>query len=377
MNQDFHYYATLVAARFAGFSNEEADVIANAAQYVDEHCEDLIKRKELKKLGVEPTITCMQLIEYEKYYINTNPTGWSNEELCELQGIWMPFHFLPGNLEGRLSYEGEDRYRNNQALLRRFQLTCTTNSELLKQALNATIASYNDTRNLCRVGLMMHVLADTWAHTWFIGRPERYINNISSPRVKDRGNWLEVKRGSEDCPEKHEYYFFPVKFLTEQGISYLGHAQAGHMPDYSYLHYSYIPEWKSKSGNPSVEKNNPSDFYKAFAQMIYALKCIRSSKEFSLDQYDSMQDYQQYEADYQSALTAPQTDASLSWLNLSKKVMGKMPYTYDRNYFTNEFLEAQDRSQTLYYKFSVAARDHYLLVEDYLKQYGFSLRINN
>lgn len=254
MNLDFHYYATLVAARFAGFSNEEADVIANAAQYVDEHCEDIIKRRQLIQLGIEPTATCMQLVEYEKYYIKPNPTGWSNEELCELQGIWMPFHFLPGNLDGKFLYEGEDHYRNNQSFMKRFRLICTTNSELLKKAVDATTVTYRNTRNLCWVGLMMHVLADTWAHTYYIGRPERYINNIFSPKALSGNDWVNIRTASGDNPAKQEYYFFSVKFPTEQGISYLGHAQAGHMPDYSYLHYSYIPEWKSKSSTPYMKR---------------------------------------------------------------------------------------------------------------------------
>lgn len=36
MNKDFHYYATYLAALLAGFSKEETDIIAYAAQFVDD-----------------------------------------------------------------------------------------------------------------------------------------------------------------------------------------------------------------------------------------------------------------------------------------------------------------------------------------------------
>lgn len=110
--------------------------------------------------------------------------------------------------------------------------------------------------------------------------------------------------------------------------------------------------------------------------MVYAMKCIRSGQEFHREQYDTMEEYQQYEADYKSAITIPQTDASFLWLDLAKKVMGKMPYSYERNYFTEEFMETLDGTQTLYFQFATAAREHYLLVEEYLNKYGFSLKTN-
>ena len=40
MNMDFHYYATYLAARVAGYEKEEAKTIAYAAQYVDERSEE-------------------------------------------------------------------------------------------------------------------------------------------------------------------------------------------------------------------------------------------------------------------------------------------------------------------------------------------------
>lgn len=54
MNAGFHYYATYVAARFAGHSSNESITIARAAQYIDESSASLIK-SEL--LGVNPGST--------------------------------------------------------------------------------------------------------------------------------------------------------------------------------------------------------------------------------------------------------------------------------------------------------------------------------
>lgn len=60
MNAGFHYYATYVAARFAGHSSNESITIARAAQYIDESSASLIK-SEL--LGVNPSSTPTPTIE--------------------------------------------------------------------------------------------------------------------------------------------------------------------------------------------------------------------------------------------------------------------------------------------------------------------------
>jgi hypothetical protein len=64
----------------------------------------------------------------------------------------------------------------------------------------------------------------------------------------------------------------------------LGHGRAGHLPDYSFVRYRYLPAWGEYE---EIIKDNPEDYTKAFTQMIYALKYIRGENDvFEKDVYD-------------------------------------------------------------------------------------------
>ena len=63
----------------------------------------------------------------------------------------------------------------------------------------------------------------------------------------------------------------------------LGHGRAGHFPDYSFARYKYLPAWGDYM---EMFKDNPSDYYQAFCQMVYALRCLRTDSVFENDKYD-------------------------------------------------------------------------------------------
>ena len=63
----------------------------------------------------------------------------------------------------------------------------------------------------------------------------------------------------------------------------LGHGRAGHLPDYSFITYRYMPAWNDYK---MIEKNNPSDYLHAFCQMIYAMQYLNGGREsFETGQY--------------------------------------------------------------------------------------------
>ena len=84
MQIDFHHAVTYVAARLAGFSHEEADIIAYAAQYVDDATSDGAVRFDNKAIYTRIS-SSHKTIDLQ----NLNPV----DDLL----VWMPFHFLPGN----------------------------------------------------------------------------------------------------------------------------------------------------------------------------------------------------------------------------------------------------------------------------------------
>ena len=64
----------------------------------------------------------------------------------------------------------------------------------------------------------------------------------------------------------------------------LGHGRAGHLPDYCFIKYKYLPAWGEYE---EIIKDNSSDYLHAFCQMIYAMKYLRGEIDsFKLDEYD-------------------------------------------------------------------------------------------
>ena len=80
-------------------------------------------------------------------------------------------------------------------------------------------------------------------------------------------------------------YINSVNSNSESSVMNLGHGRAGHLPDYSFLRYKYMPAWNDYR---FIYKDNPDDYYHAFCQMIYAMKYLRGSTDaFATGIYDT------------------------------------------------------------------------------------------
>ncbi len=69
---------------------------------------------------------------------------------------WVPFHFLPANC---LLPEGDGE--EEDFILR---ITCRPNSNIAKDMVSECIRLSKAPQALYRLGITMHVYADTWAH---------------------------------------------------------------------------------------------------------------------------------------------------------------------------------------------------------------------
>ena len=181
MNAGFHYYATYVAARFAGHSSNESITIARAAQYIDESSASLIK-SEL--LGIKPGSTPTPTIESFERLAKKN-LFTSKSELNETRTIWTSFHFLPGNFpcDGGRPYEGKRKWLTRTiepAEERDVLLVCRPNSTLATAMINDLAVHRDENYYLYLLGIRMHVLADTWVHEGFSGTCNWWINDLAS-----------------------------------------------------------------------------------------------------------------------------------------------------------------------------------------------------
>ena len=338
MNSDFHYYATFCAAYLAGYTAEESRNIAWCAQFTDCCSATFLTRVRGPK---EAATTQLQL---ELANARTDLIG-----LQKITRIWASFHFLPGDLTAEVS--GGKFYRD------KFRLICNVNSPLLKETVN--LAKGNGTE---AAGLAMHVLADTWAHRFFAGTPSLVINNTNYhfyELISENGGLRERKvtfRHNPSAPDDLDrgIYNNTVMRLGESAIMNLGHGRAGHLPDYSFMRYRYMPAW----GNYTVvTKNNPSDYMRAFRQMVYALRCIRGAEgEFCLCRYDTGA-VDPWASEIKSILTKRRPDASEDWKALGLRLSGFELPGFNISEYEQEYLSAQGdgKDDTVLGRFFMAA----------------------
>ena len=150
MQKDFHYDIIYALAKVAGYSDNEANIIAYASQYVDDNTDREYSAfdshgefyvgfpKEIGKSG-------------DLYFpIITQAVNVTAFELAIQRYVFSPFHFIPGD--------------NNVTINGKTNPLCTTRGcknakDLVQDALSGG--------DPYRLGIALHTCADTWSHERF------------------------------------------------------------------------------------------------------------------------------------------------------------------------------------------------------------------
>lgn len=358
MNSDFHYYATYCAAVLAGYSHEESTEICYSDQMVD-----LCTRTLLDTLKAPLSAATTQL-QLELMDARTDIIG-----LQDITRIWASFHFLPYDLHA------EPKHRTSKGYKNKYRLICKPNGELLEPTV--TLAKNKGTQ---AVGIAMHILADTWAHQYFAGTPSLVINNTNSyfyELFEDEDGYREKKlnfRHSASAPDDLENSIYTNSLYTpsENSIMNLGHGRAGHLPDYCFIKYKYLPAWGDYE---EIIKDNPSDYRHAFCQIIYAMKYLRGAfKQFEVDRYD-WDAIEPYKEEIDRILHTRQADASADWKALGEKLSGCEIPSFDLGRYQEEYRAAANtqKDQTYLGKFFIAAMSQKSMVTNRIFQSGNKL----
>ena len=232
MQIDFHHAVTYVAARLAGFPHVDADIIAYAAQYVDDATSRGIIFFDNKAL-------------YERTSSAHKSIDLKNLDVLDNQKVWMPFHFLPGNGGPDSDYVSRSTFVH--------KLICLPESPVAKDMVEAAILDQDKPYALHRLGITMHVYADTWAHQGFAGVMHNVnkVNDISETGDSDVFKDSLVKIISKSTPE-------------------LGHGQANVFPDMPFLSWEYVNGQDKK-----IARNNVDIFCEAADSLCRAMKRYR------------------------------------------------------------------------------------------------------
>ena len=319
MQKDFHYYATYCAAYIAGYSHAESLAIGYSAQFVD--CCSVSLLTKLKG----PKAAATTQLQMEMMDAKADLVGLQN-----ITRIWASFHFLPGNLYA-------EKKRVSRLYRNKFRLICKPNGALVK----STVKLAKD-RSLPAVGVAMHVLADTWAHQNFAGTPSLVINNTNFHfyELLEDGQRKKIEfrhnpSVSDDLAKS--IYTNSLFQAQENSIMNLGHGRAGHLPDYSFVRYAYLPAWGDYE---EVVKDNPSDYYQAFCQMVYAMKYLRGCyPDFETGQYDP-DAVNPWEAEIRKILAKRQLDACDDWKAFGEQLSGQEIPDFDIARYQREYMDA-------------------------------------
>lgn len=226
MQIDGHHALTYIAARFAGFPPTKASVIAYSAQYVDDAVDTNIIRFNKYSAMYHHIASAHKMVDHR------------NLDKYENHLVWIPFHFLPGN-EGKTS---DENFGGNFEK----KLICKQDSYVARDMLKVCVKDRDKKYALYRLGVTMHVYADTFAHQGFAG-----INNKINKVKKLKGNGIK----------KTPLNVFP-----------LGHGPALTLPDAPFLNWEYT----DSSGIRHV-RNNPETFIDAANMMCKAMRCHRDA----------------------------------------------------------------------------------------------------
>ncbi|MCP4992804.1 MAG: hypothetical protein GY934_03310 [Gammaproteobacteria bacterium] len=247
MQIDGHHALTYIAARFAGFPHAKASIIAYSAQYVD----------DATNAGL---ITFDNGAMYKR--ISSAHKMLDHRNLDELANhqVWIPFHFLPGNADLPAGENPKGSFVN--------KLICKPDSPIARDMLKACVADHEKPYGLHRLGISMHVYADTFAHQEFAGVNHK-INEVhdlsSSLKSKDRRFWKKI-----------------INYFVSEAFP-LGHGAALDYPDQPHL------VWKYKNGEKKprlIKRDNPTIFFDAVEKMCRAMYCYRM-KDLSLNLDDA------------------------------------------------------------------------------------------
>ena len=190
MQIDFHFYSIYALARAAGFMPDNAFTIAYSSQHTDD-------AKYEHALNFENGGRFQQVLTAHKFL----DAKALNKKTC--YRIWVPFHFLPGNL-------GVEFYG---------RMVARSGSTIAQSLIDALLNSNPRPYILHRLGIFLHCFADSWSHQNFLGLIRENFNDVKRLNVKEL-----TKPTFKSLLAKLK------ENILEYAAPKLGHAQAGSRP---------------------------------------------------------------------------------------------------------------------------------------------------
>lgn len=207
MDFEFHYYITGIIARRAGFTEEEAKIIAYASQFVDDNDVILnVKDRKTDEVYTNYISQTMDILKPRK----------------ALMRIYPVFHFVPGDPMAVSARRGDGKMHI---------LNTTPDDEIANDMLSSAFKASQDVRPY-RIGIATHAYADSWAHQNFAGFNDSFNGNVLNPipnighaEAKHHPDWVghrwEDDRLLEGEVDNNMRFISAAKRLFEKYVEHL------------------------------------------------------------------------------------------------------------------------------------------------------------
>lgn len=263
MDLNFHYYAVKTLAIRAGFTEEQGQVIANYSQFVD----DFTSFVPIILDDVPDFAQHLATKWGNKWLFTPVTTGFESWfDMARLilevnqRAITVPFHFIPPHAKLNEKKEGDER--TEWRVVAAHMNVDSQIRDLMLEAQRAFIDNPDDKVNLIRIGLLLHIFADTYAHQNFSGF-WGWENYCSLEHVYDNS----TKEDITDSYSPKWYFLFP-------GI---GHTEANHAPDDSNVTIDMKMKLTQSGGYDfPYSRSNTSEFCALAREVIdYFSACLK------------------------------------------------------------------------------------------------------
>ena len=356
MDIEFHYYLTYLIAAKAGFSADEAEIIAHSCQMTDDNTAIFEINKDKNSDSSD---------SYSNYISQTSDITKPRHDLMR---IYSHFHFLPGDpdADSAKRKDGKTHWLNTTPASKNAD-------KMFLKALN--------TRNLFRIGIACHVYADTFAHQNFVGDYDDFncIHTILGSEIPYIGHLAAFTY--PDWPA----YIWTDDRLIDGNIAVYNRQRFldAAVKLYEYLAaYKFTPQGQeitdikanlSQSQLDTI-KNGSDRIYREFDKAINEIDIKNYKKDERITNYKRLSLYTDF-----GSKTIPNYDED-DWINkaVTEDVLGlKIKYNYTWNAllpFPEKFhwADLNNYKNSNWYNFQEAIKNHQNETWDILKDENFA-----
>lgn len=244
MQLDMHYYGTFAMARAAGLDAASAQMIATCAEFVDDNL--AAEHLELRD-GSAVRSECTA----------HHPADCVNLEPEDQRRVWVPFHFIPGNI-------GESYTE---------RLKCRRDSEIARELVEDHLERASAEYALALMGITAHVYADTFSHYGFSGVSSRrnkvfndsfeldaHLDPQILAYITGKAERFRSKPGAQLLANIRSY-------VAEVASGALGHGAVATYPDRPYLRWSFEYELSDRVEGQRSRRDNQRTYLDGLAAL--------------------------------------------------------------------------------------------------------------